>query len=538
MSRLRTGAPAVGAGLLIAAALPPWGFWPLAFVGIALLDRLLGGTSRVELVRFGRFGRFVRFGRFGRGVLVGFGWFAPSIIWIGAFTIPGYVIAVAFYSAMLGLAFAACPPAAPQRWLALPGLLVLFEAVRGRWPFGGVPVSTLAMGQVGGPLVEVARAGGPLLLAFVAALAGVLLSTLAARRWRASGVAAATLLVAMLAASVGPRAHDIGALRYALVQGGGQQGTRLADVDPAVVFERHLDASRLVRGPVDVVLWPEDVIDVNGPVTSTPQGTRMAELARRLDATLIAGAVEGDAARNDRFHNVVVAWDPSGLAVARYEKVRRVPFGEYVPLRSLLEPFAGSQLVPRDALPGADPATISTPAATFGVVISWEVFFADRARAAVRDGGEVLLNPTNGASFEGSLVQAQQIASSRLRAIETDRWTLQAAPTGYSAAISPDGRVLQRSAISEQRVLQGVAQRRSGLTWAVRFGDWPALVLSAFTIAAALAWSRASAGPRGWPEPGRSPRSPRSPDGSPRSTDGSPRSPGLAQRSPASDSEI
>lgn len=473
MSRLRNVPTAALSGTLIAAALPPWGFWPLAFAGVALLDRLLDGASRA--------------GRFGRGALVGVGWFAPSMIWIGAFTIPGYVVAVVFYSAMLGTACAACPPAAPWRWLALPGLLVIVEGVRGRWPFGGVPVSTLALGQVGGPLAPLARAGGPLLLALVTAVIGVLLSSLLARQWRASLGAAAVVVAALLVASVAPRARDIGAVRYALVQGGGQQGTRLAEVDPAVVFQRHLDASTFVQGPVDLLLWPEDVIDVNGPIISTPEGIEMAALARRVRATLIAGVVEGDAARNDRFHNAVVAWDAAGRAVARYEKVRRVPFGEYVPLRRLLEPVAGGQLVPRDAVVGADPATLSTPAGTFGVVISWEVFFSDRARAAIRDGGEVLLNPTNGASFEGSLVQSQQVGSSRLRAIETDRWTLQAAPTGYSVAISPDGRVLQRSAISEQRVLQGVAQRRSGQTWAVRFGDWPALAVSALAVAAG--WS-------------------------------------------------
>ena len=78
------------------------------------------------------------------------------------------------------------------------------------------------------------------------------------------------------------------------------------------------------------------------------------------------------------------------------------------------------------------------------------------------------------------------MASSRLRAVETDRWVLQAAPTGYSAIVTPDGEVVDRSAISERKVIQGTVERRSGLTLATRVGSWPVLVLAA--AAMALGW--------------------------------------------------
>jgi apolipoprotein N-acyltransferase len=126
---------------------------------------------------------------------------------------------------------------------------------------------------------------------------------------------------------------------------------------------------------------------------------------------------------------------------------------------------------------------LRTPAGTFGVAESWEIFFPDRARAAIRDGGEVLLNPTNGASFHGSIIQTQQLASSRLRAIETGRWVLQAAPTGFSAFIEPDGTIDQRTGITERKVLQQSVQRRDGLTIATRVGDWPALVVALGLVA-------------------------------------------------------
>ena len=102
----------------------------------------------------------------------------------------------------------------------------------------------------------------------------------------------------------------------------------------------------------------------------------------------------------------------------------------------------------------------------------------------------MLLNPTNGSSYWLTQVQSQQIACSRLRAIETGRWTLQAAPTGFSAIVTPDGDVVDRTGISERRVLHGTIGVREGLTWAVRVGDRPMLLLSLALIAVAWLVSR------------------------------------------------
>ena len=149
----------------------------------------------------------------------------------------------------------------------------------------------------------------------------------------------------------------------------------------------------------------------------------------------------------------------------RYDKVRRVPFGEYVPVPRADREAGRRQLracPSRDAIPGTGPAVLHTRVGTMGVVISWEVFFADRARDAISHGGEVLLNPTNGSSYWLDILQSQQVASSRLRAIETGRWTLQAAPTGFSAIVTPDGEVTQRTGISQARVLTQTIERAPG----------------------------------------------------------------------------
>ena len=150
-------AACVGCGVLLCLSLPPFGFWPLAAVGLVGLDRLIADQPATV--------------RFRRGWLVAMGCFVPSLVWMTALTAPGYVIACAAYSGMLGAGVAAAPPGR-GRWLALAGTWTLAELLRWTWPFGGVPLANLAIGQVAGPLAPVLRVGGSLLLVLVAVLAG------------------------------------------------------------------------------------------------------------------------------------------------------------------------------------------------------------------------------------------------------------------------------------------------------------------------------------------------------------------------------
>ncbi len=467
---------AVAGGLLIGASLPPVGIWPLALAGIALVDRAITDAPMPA--------------RFRRGWLAGVALLAPTTWWMRELTLPGWLLASLLLGAFLGVALAATPPGVGH-WVALPGAWVLFEAVRGRWPFGGVPLSTLAVGQAGGPLAPVARVGASLLVAAVTVTAAVALVALLARRYQSAVAAAVAVAAVMVLAVVAPDGAGTGRwLEADVVQGGGPQGTRAIDTVERDVVERHLAASGQVRSDADLVVWPEDVVDVDAPFEASPEAGELADLSRRLDGVLVVGVI---AQTDDRFTNEAVAFS-GGEVQDRVGKERRVPFGEYVPFRSLIEPFAPAALPRRDAIVGRGPAVLNTVAGRLGVVISWEVFFPDRARDAVGNGGQLLLNPTNGSSFTGTQVQAQQVASSRLRAIETGRWVLQAAPTGFSAVIDPNGRVLQRTAVSERAVLQATVELRDGRTWAVTFGDWPPLVLAVVLVAAG--WVLARRAPR------------------------------------------
>jgi len=105
------------------------------------------------------------------------------------------------------------------------------------------------------------------------------------------------------------------------------------------------------------------------------------------------------------------------------------------------------------------------------VAISWEVFFSGRVNDGVAAGGEVVLNPTNGSSYTGEILQRQQVATSQLRAIESGRYVVQAATTGYSLVVDANGRVLQRIPIGQQAVIFHDVPLRTGRTVYSFIGD-------------------------------------------------------------------
>ncbi len=490
-------------GLLVASSLPPWGLWPLAFVGLMVFETALGHAP-------------TRAVRFRYGWLFGAGWLFPGMVWMWFLTAPGYVLAAALFATLHGAA-AIITPAGNWRVIGRPLAHTLAEALRFCFPFGGVPLASLAISQSSGPFVGVVRIGGPILLTWLTFQIGFALAGPAPgiprfarkRRPEARGVphgmfGLLAVVIVIVVAAVAPSGDDTGrTMRVALVQGGGPQGTRAVDIvrctsdgerddagpdsGPRCVTNRQLAATRTltVADDIDIVVWPENVIDVDEFSASTEFAEVAAE-AERLGATFLVGITEE--ASGDRFTNAQVVVTPDGDYTDRYDKVRRVPFGEYVPMRGLLEALgAPTNLVPRNAVAGTDPAYLTLPDGTrVAVVISWEVFFGGRARDGVGHGGQLIINPTNGSSYTWTVLQTQQVASSRLRAIETGRWVAQVAPTGFSAFVSPDGDVIDRTTISEQAVIIHDVQLRTGDTWYVTIGDKPWVAISALMLAVTL----------------------------------------------------
>ena len=474
---MRSRLLALAGGAAAAASVPPFGYWPLAFLGVALLALALHNASPRA--------------RFGRGFVFGLGLFGVGLFWMREFSLPGFVLALLLHSAMYGLGALLVPKRAGQL-LALPGALLLAELLRSRWPWGGVPLAGLDLGQAGGPLLPIASLGGR--FALILATAAVGCAGLAIVRALASGKPRAALgalvACAVVVGGVGVGWRQLndtsqGSISVVIVQGGGPRGTRAADTDEREVFLRHLNLASTSTQAVDLMVWPEDVIDVE----TFAQSREAGELVTLSDATgtpIVAGAVED--APSDRYWVFSQMVEPGVGLADRYDKVHLVPVGEFFPFRSTISRLA--DVPSRDAISGEGPAVIDTSVGRLGMVISYEVFFGDRTRSAVQAGGVALLVPTNASSFKTGQVPGQELAASRIRAVETNRDVAQAAPTGFSGFISHRGRVVQRSSLGAAQLLYGSLQRRTGETPYVRFGDEPAILLSCALVVFGMVWRR------------------------------------------------
>ena len=467
------------AGALVAFGLPPWGWWPSSIVGVAIFVALTRKTMGSSPRR-----------RFMLGFVFAASWFAPGMGWMWFLTAPGYLIAVVLFSTFHGLAAIV----GPRARLPLVGVVLahtLAEALRLSFPFGGVPLASLAIATASSPLAPLSRLGGPLFVTLVVWTIGVIIAASSRATWFRNAVSVLVVVAALLVAvEISPHAHDLGETRrIAAVQGGGPQGTLAINTNPRDVVERHLAATRLIAEvDLDMVVWPENVIDVDDFYSSVEREEIAAE-ATRLNAPFVVGITEDVDRRY--FTNAQVVVNVDGTLADRYDKVRRVPFGEFVPLRGLLEALgAPVDRIPRDAQAGETPASLQVSGTTAGVVISWEVFFSGRANEGVERDATFIINPTNGSSYTGTILQSQQIASSRLRAIEQNRWLVQVAPTGFSAFVSPDGEVFDRTAVSERAVIVREVPLRSGRTLYSRLGDLPFIVLFVAVLIGLLVSSR------------------------------------------------
>lgn len=477
-TRLHFAAALVG-GSLVGLSLPPIGAWPMAIVGVAAIAWAISDRSFAS--------------RLGLGMLAGLGQFSISLAWAIQFNIAGYIalslLEAAFVAVACGLV-----PSGRGRLPGLTGGLVLAELARESWPFGGLPLGGIALGQMDGPLGMTARVGGPLLVVGVTVLAGAALAAVLHRRGANPaaallGVAGAIALVAVAAVApngtTGPgqgTTREPRQIRVALVQGGGERGLDQLQVPASVVLAAAIKATGRVPEGVQLILWPEDVVGLNSPFAGSGAEALLSAIARRHRATLLAGVTYPVGAT--RFRNEIVAFAPTGALVATFEKVHRVPFGEYVPDRGFFKHFANLSDVPRDAIAGTGSGMIATPVGRVAILVSYEVFFSNRGLSGVRAGGEVILVPTNTSSYSSPQAPSQEIAASELQALEEGRYVLQAAPTGYSAVVSNDGTVKARTKLSLPALITATVPLLSGSTWYERFGDTPVLLASVLSLCA------------------------------------------------------
>ena len=487
----------VAAGLLLAAAFPPVGLWPLAFISPALLVVALSGRS-------------LR-GAFTVGLVFGLAFFFPLVAWVINLAWFAWV-ALAIASALIFAVFAVAQRLLLNlRWwpLAVAGWWVAAEAFRDRWPWGGFPWGRLAMSQAGVPTQGWAAIAGPPALTFVVALVGACLGwTLltafadgrgAPRRRRLRMPALA--LVGSVALALLPAALTLDPVPangkttvVAAIQGNVPRARSLAaelnNVEMKITLN-HVTATDKLAAKVaagqaakpDLVIWPENSTDID-PLRYPPIYEEISSAAAAIGRPILVGAV----LQNPQL-NAGVLWLPGKGPTTIYAKRRLVPFGEYVPFRSLISKFTSlTQLQPTDFVPGRKTVVFNVGQIKLGDIICYEVGFDDLVRSEVAAGANLLSMQSNDATFERegptTAESSQQLAMAQIRAVEFDRTVVVASTTGYSAIVAPNGQLISRSAMWTQAELEARVPLLTYTTLSERLGAWPEWAIVAATALA------------------------------------------------------
>ncbi|HEX2806227.1 MAG TPA: apolipoprotein N-acyltransferase, partial [Kineosporiaceae bacterium] len=410
--------------------------------------------------------------------------------WVALSTLEaGYLAAMA---ALLPLAWRA-PGGRAGTVLGVAGLWVAQEGLRSRTPFGGFPWSRVAFSQADAPTLGYAAIGGaPLVTAAAAAIGGCLaLAVVAAidlspRRIRLRRAGAVLLAAAALLAGGAAVPRPAGSDRtaqVAAVQGNVPRAGLEFNAERRAVLDNHVDATERLAAQVsarrapqpDLVVWPENSSDID-PLRNPDAAARITEAANTVGVPVLVGAVlDGPA---DHVSNAAIVWGPTGSAApgpgARYVKRHPAPFAEYIPYRSFFRHFSDKvDMVVRDFASGDHVGVMSMGPARLGDVICFEVAYDDLVRDPVLAGADLLAVQTNNATFGYTDESVQQLAMSRLRAVESGRSVVHISTVGVSALIAPDGRMVATSGHFTRQVLQARLPLRTQLTVATRVGAAP-----------------------------------------------------------------
>jgi apolipoprotein N-acyltransferase len=431
---------------------------------------------------------------FALGLAFGLPFFGLVLYWILLFGELAWTALVVASALFVG-AFGAL---APLLWrerhpvfsvLGLAGLWTVLEFVRGHWPLGGFAWGQLGTTQTENPaLLRLASAGGVWAISLVVlVVAGLLLLALErARRAPARalglvGVASALVLGPALLPLAEPdgRAIDVAAIQVDVRRA---RGLPPAAEDLAVA-RMHVELYRtLAASPPDLGVWGEGALD---PAATADPATMAAVrgAVAEVGAPALIGAVVRDPDGSE--HTSALLYDGAGRSLARYDKVKLVPFGEYVPWRSRLDWIDAISQIPVDRVPGERLSPLRAPGLPpFGTPICYENTFPEIPRQMVREGAAFLVLTTNNASYETTAASRQHLVMSRLRAVETGRSVVHAAISGISAIVDPHGRVVASSGLFEPAVTRARIRASSVLTPYVRWGDWAVWAAGALAVLA------------------------------------------------------
>lgn len=476
-------------GAVAVAALPPVSFTPALAVAFTGLVWLLDGAPTIRRAAWD--GWWFGFGFFTLGLY----WISNALLtnpaqfgWLLPFSLLGLPAAIAVFGATAtALARLVWVPG-PGRVLALAVAWSAAEWLRGH-VFTGFPWNLAGYTWTWSDAMLQANAAiGIYGVSFLTVLAAASPAALAAkdgamRRWAPPVVAVAALLLWWGAGAVrlGAALPDSGTVQVRVVQANIAEPDKW---DPALRDESVRRHSLLTRSPglerAAVVVWPETAVLYYleyQPELAQDLGTLLPP-----GAVLIAGAPRG---RVDDHGQLVQVWnsvdvlDERGAILSAYDKAHLVPFGEYVPLRSVLGALGLEKIVPGilDFSAGPGPRTLTAPGLPpFGPLVCYEVVFPEEV-VDPRDRPAWLVNVTNDAWYGNSAGPYQHFAIARVRAVEQGLPMVRAANTGISGVIDAYGRVRARLPLGVAGVLDAALPAPLAPTWYARWGDGAYAVL-------------------------------------------------------------
>ncbi|MBO1337280.1 apolipoprotein N-acyltransferase [Streptomyces sp. VRA16 Mangrove soil] len=474
------GAAALGTGALPALAFPAPSLWWFAYVALVpwmLLARSAPTPRRAALV----------------GWLGGLGFMLAVHHWL----LPSLHVFTVVLAALLGALWAPwgwllhrllhtgpSPRQAAAALVAVPSAWLMVELVRS-WQGLGGPWGLLGSSQWQvTPALRLASVGGVWLLSLLVVAVNTAVTLLVvARGARTPAVAGlvTTAVVTTVAWAWAPRPQTDGTARVAVVQPGVIDGADSA----ARRFDREEALTRRLAGrDVDLVVWGESSVGFD--LAQRPDlARRLATLSRTVGADILVNvdarrpASDGGAAGRGIYKSSVLI-GPDGPTGARYDKMRLVPFGEYVPARSLLG-WATSvgKAAGEDRKRGTHQVVMDVRdqgggELRVGPLVCFESAFPDMTRHLTEDGAQLLLAQSSTSTFQHSWAPEQHASLAALRAAETGRPMVHATLTGVSAVYAPDGsRMGPWLGTSADTAHVYTAPTAHGTTLYVRFGDWP-----------------------------------------------------------------
>ena len=353
----------------------------------------------------------------------------------------------------------------------VPAILVI-EHVRAIFPFGGFSWMRIAFSQADAPYASVISLGGALLLsAWVLALATML------AKFKVK-LLLPILILLLLPLSVNNSYSSNDRVTFIGIQGNTPSVGLTFNDRAEAVFNLHLSQTmELLGSEADVVIWPENAIDVD-PFDNQKVSSAIESLTAELNMPLIAGAITR---QSGQLENVSLLYNESGEVVSYYSKQYLTPFGEYIPVRSIARIVSPLVDEVSDFYVGDRTDTHLVNGFSLAPIICYELL-SDSLVQGASSRSDAIVAQTNSATFAGTSESAQQLNITRLRALENAREIVSISTIGISAHIDINGRVLDQTEENVAAVLRGEVRANSQQTLANSLGGLAPIIVLAISM--------------------------------------------------------